>query len=118
MKTAKRNSVPVTAQMLHELQDETKNGFKKFDARFKRVDARLRQVDARFDKVDARFDSMDARFDNMDAKFDELKHEIKADIHRLGLLIEEQNARNVFVLDGLTSLFNRQDRIEQKVSKL
>jgi uncharacterized protein (UPF0335 family) len=30
-------------------------------------------------------------------------------------LIEEQNARNKVVLDGLTALMSRQDRVEQRV---
>lgn len=41
-------------------------------------------------------------------------HGIKADIRHVTALIEEQNARNVIVLDGLNVLFARQERIERK----
>ncbi len=60
-----------------------------------------------------------------DGKFHEVKaeiHEVKADlakldksVHRVALLVEEQNNRNKIVLDGLTQLFARQDRVEKKL---
>ncbi len=39
-------------------------------------------------------------------------HDLKADMHRIGLLVEEQNNRNKIVLDGLAHIIYRQDRIE------
>ena len=49
-------------------------------------------------------------------------HDLKADIHRLssvihrlGVIFEEQNARNAIVLDGYASLFERQERVEKKL---
>ncbi len=41
-------------------------------------------------------------------------HGLKSEVHKLAVLIEEQNARNRVVLDGLTNLFTRQDRVEQQ----
>ncbi|MGE3387812.1 MAG: hypothetical protein AB7K41_13875 [Bdellovibrionales bacterium] len=50
------------------------------------------------------------------------RQEVKSDIaammakiHQTHLLIEEQNNRNKIVLDGLTSLFARQERLENIV---
>ena len=40
---------------------------------------------------------------------------IGAQIYELRALIEEQNARNAIVYDGLTNLFARQDRVEKRV---
>lgn len=45
-------------------------------------------------------------------------HKISSELHRVALLVEEQNARNKVVLDGLTSLFARQERVESQVEKL
>jgi len=42
-------------------------------------------------------------------------HGLKADVHKLCVLIEEQNARNIVVLDGLNGLFIRQERVEKRV---
>lgn len=42
-------------------------------------------------------------------------HDIRGEIHRLGGLMEEQNARNAVVMDGLRNLFGRQERIEDRM---
>lgn len=39
--------------------------------------------------------------------------ELKASVHQSNLLVEEQNANNRIVLEGLQALWERQDRIEQ-----
>ncbi|MBX3021118.1 MAG: hypothetical protein KF799_05520 [Bdellovibrionales bacterium] len=118
--------------------------FTSIDARFTSIDARFDGIDARFISIDARFDGIDARLDGIDKRFDALETNLEArfsnleasweakldaklesklspivsEIHRLALLIEEQNARNKIVLDGLTGLFARQDRVETKVEEL
>ena len=138
----KSSKIEVTVGMLDETRAELKSdittlrlemraGFKKVDARFKKVDARFNEidarfkkidarfneVDARFDEIDARFKKIDARFDEMDARFNKLEAQISAltaMVHRLMVLVEEQNARNIFVLDGYTSLDARVRAIEAK----
>ncbi len=55
---------------------------------------------------------------NLENQIVDLKDFIKSEMHQMKLLIEEQNARNIFVLDGLTNLFDRQDRLEKRVEKL
>jgi uncharacterized phage infection (PIP) family protein YhgE len=52
-------------------------------------------------------------------------HEVKAGMHgiqaqmaRIEFLVEEQNARNKVVLDGITAVFSRQDQVEQRVSNI
>ncbi len=45
-------------------------------------------------------------------------YSLKAEMHRVALLVEEQNAKNNIVLDGLTSLFHRQERVESEVKDL
>jgi hypothetical protein len=37
---------------------------------------------------------------------------------RIEFLVEEQNARNKVVLDGITALMSRQDQVEQRVSEV
>jgi chromosome segregation ATPase len=95
--------------------------FKKIDARFNEVDARFKEVDARFNEVDARFDEMDARFNKMDARFDQLSSQIlglTATVHRAVALAEEQNARNLIVLDGYAQIYGRQQLIESRTGRL
>jgi chromosome segregation ATPase len=92
--------------------------FNEVDARFNEVDARFKEVDARFDRVDARFDQMEARFNQIDARFDTMDSKFErvlSEISRIGLIVEEQNARNRVVMEGLTGLWQRQDRVEKRV---
>lgn len=51
--------------------------------------------------------------------------EVKSDVqkvlvavHRVTALVEEQNSRNRYVLDGYQSLHDRQDRVESRVDEL
>jgi hypothetical protein len=43
---------------------------------------------------------------------------LSSNMYRLTALVEEQNARNIAVMDGLTNLFSRQERIEARVDQV
>jgi hypothetical protein len=75
--------IPVTAKMLQKTRAELKS-----DITTLRLETR-----AGFKKVDARFDTLEAMISGL-----------QASIHRMQVLFEEQNARNVYVLDGYASL--------------
>src|SRR5262249_36350819 len=45
-------------------------------------------------------------------------HGVRGDMARIGFLVEEQNARNKVVLDALTAMMQRQDRVEQRMDKV
>lgn len=141
----KANDVPVTRKMLYIVRDElkadTRSLERKMDAQFKRVDSRFDKMESRFDKMESRFDKVESRFNEMESRFDEVEsrfdemnskfngidsrflqiearlEKMSGDIHRIALLVEEQNAKNTFVLDGLTSLFHRQDRVEARMQR-
>ena len=117
----KSPDIPVTAAMLNEARYELKAEITSFrlevNARFKQVDARFERVDARFEQIDARFEQIDARFEQVEASILSLKSEVAkvlAAVHRVGLLVEEQNARNKYALDGYASLSERMDEWEKK----
>jgi chromosome segregation ATPase len=83
--------------------------FADMDVKFANIDAKFADMDVKFANIDGKFANIDARFDTMESKFSELQSEV----HRVALLVEEQNARNAIVMDGLTILFERQERVEQ-----
>ena len=56
--------------------------------------------------------------DELKADFSGRFEKISSELHRVALLVEVQTARNTIVLDGLTSLFTRQERVESQVDKL
>ncbi len=89
--------LPATQGMLQlvrrELKAEMKAGF--------------RQVDARFAQIDSRFAQMDSKLEL-----------ISSDIARIGVLVEEQNSKNRILLEALTGLWQRQDRVETRVDEV
>jgi hypothetical protein len=66
--------------------------------------ADIRSIDA---KIDSKIGSVEARIHSLDGK-----------IERVIALVEEQNNRNLVVLDGYQSIYDRQDRVEKKVDQL
>ena len=87
--------------------------FNKVDAKFSEMDARFSKIDAKFNQMDARFSQMDARFSQMDAKFDLMM----AEIHRIGISVDEQNHRNKIVLDGYELLYNKINKFEAETNE-
>jgi chromosome segregation ATPase len=126
------NAVPATLGMLHDVRDELKSDIRaldhKMNSRFDGLNARFGEIDARFNKIDARFSEMDARFNKIDARFDVMSSRLEemhsslekmsSRMHQMHLLAEEQNARNKIVMDGLTSLFVRQERGEERIDSM
>jgi predicted nuclease with TOPRIM domain len=123
-----RGDLKSLRQEMNARFDKVDARFKEVDSRFDKVDARFKEVDSRFDKMDARFDEMDSRFDKMNARFDEMDSRFTgmnsrfdgliSEVHRIALLVEEQNARNKIVMDGLNVLFDRQERVEKRLDRL
>jgi len=99
----KPSEVPITQAMLYEVRNELK--------------ADIRSLSHRFDSIDSKFESIDKRFVSMDHKIDSKTEEMMSAIHRIGLLVEEQNAKNDIVLEGLSNLFHRQERLEGELGE-
>lgn len=70
------------------------------------------------DELKAEIRSGGHRTDSLEARLESYFEKMMSEIHRIGLLVEEQNARNIIVLDGLRSLFDRQERLEARVRDL
>lgn len=123
--------VPVTQRMLFGVRDQLSADIRQLDAKLcganssmeARLDGRISSLETRLDarissletRVDGRISSLEAK---LEGKIDSRFHELSSQIHQIKILVEEQNARNIIVMDGLTSLYDRQDRLEAKVDKL
>lgn len=57
-------------------------------------------------------DELNSSIKSIDAKAESRFHEMSSQIHQIKILVEEQNAKNNIVLDGLNVLFERQERVE------
>jgi hypothetical protein len=124
---------------LTTLRLETRAGFLQVDARFAGVDngfvgveKRFVGVDARFTQIDARFAEVDARFAEVDNRFIELRSEMQAGftrvdgqlsevkslMHKVLAIVEEQNAKFNFALDGYAAVDYHIDKLEKKIKDL
>lgn len=88
--------------------------FSQIDSKFSQIDSKFSQIDSRFNQVDSRFNQIDSRFDQMDSKFEQ----VLAEVSRIGVLVEEQNSRNNIVMEGLSGLWHRQQRVETRVDEI
>ncbi len=80
----KTGDLPATQSMLTILRKQIKS---EINSSEKRLESKINQVESKIELV-------------------------LSEIHRMAILMEEQNSRNKFVLDGYASLYERQDRLE------
>jgi chromosome segregation ATPase len=123
--TSRSKDLPASQGMLHLVRSELKADIRglhsEMNSRFDQVDARFNQIDARFNQIDSRFKQMDSKFSQMDSKFNQMDskfEQVLSAVARVGTGVEEQNSRNRVVLEGLTGLWQRQDRLETRVDKV
>jgi hypothetical protein len=98
-KPMKSSEVPVTVKMLYSVRDE-------MNSKFLSLEHKLNSHDKRFDAIDAKFSSLDERVKSSEQR-------LMAEIHKMVLIGEEQRNQNRMVMDLLTNLFERQDRVEK-----
>lgn len=81
----------------------------------------LERVDQVQNKLEAKIHEVRAEVQEVRAEVHEIKadiHEIKGGMARMTLLLEEQNARNKVVLDGLVAVMARQERTETRLDRV
>jgi predicted nucleic acid-binding Zn-ribbon protein len=87
---ARSKDIPATLGMLHLVRDELRSDIRALEHK---TNAGLNEVKSAIDKM-------------------------SSSIHQMQLLAEEQRAENRIVMDGLTNLFSRQERIEDQIDSL
>lgn len=107
----KSKDVPVTKAMLDEAVDGLRTVVDGHYSEFKNFRIQMGREFTKFRS------EMASEFTAVRTEMSQGFTEVKSEIHRLALLVEEQNARNIFVLDGLTQLSDRQERLEKDYSK-
>jgi uncharacterized protein YdcH (DUF465 family) len=97
-------NMPVTVGIIEEFREEIKS--------------HLRVHDRKFESLDHRFESLEQRFGSLEQKTESFRCEVLVEVRRTRMLVEEQNNKNNIVLDGLSSLFGRQERVEGRVDEI
>jgi hypothetical protein len=98
------NDIPATLGMLHLVRDELKSDISSLEFKMSRG----------FLKVDSRFAEVTSEMSGLKADIAEMK----SNMLQMRILAEEQRAENRIVMDGLTSLFSRQDRCEIRIDSV
>jgi hypothetical protein len=104
--------VPVSLKLLNAKMAEVKG----------EVTTHRLETKAEFTKIDARFNAMEQRFDgkintltaHIDAKFEAL---FTLNAKTLAI-VEEQNARNRFALDGYTLVYEKQLETDARLARI
>jgi chromosome segregation ATPase len=112
------DEVPVTRGMLSGVRSEL---LQRIDQGREEARADSRKLDAKIDGVRAEVHDLRAEVHEMRAEVHGVKaeiHEVKAGMARIEVLVEEQNARNRIVLDGITALLSRQNQVEERVTQV
>ena len=89
--------------------------FDAMDARFESMERRFDAVDSRFEAMEKRFGAVDARFDELDAKIDRRFDELSAQMHRMLLIMEEQNLRNRQAYDGYLVMYETVQDLKNRI---
>ena len=88
--------------MDNEMRQEFQKLFSRLDETFGKIDARFDGIDKRFDDVDARFDRVDARFSSIDGQL----VAIRGELHRHGVLLDEQSKELKLAVRTFEALHN------------
>lgn len=121
-KPVKSADVPATKAMLYEARFEMKHEFNatriELKSDFRKLNTKIDTVEQ---KLSARIDTLDqnlsAKIEHGLSAMDVKVEKILSAVHRIELVVEEQNARNLYVLDGYTSLNDRLEKVEKAVGK-
>ena len=90
--------LPATQSMLTSLQKQIKANINSSE---KRLESKISHVESKINQVESKVNNIESKIEL-----------VLSEVHRMAVLMEEQNTRNKFVLDGYASLYERQDRLE------
>jgi len=130
----KSGEVPATMNVVHSVRDELNHKIDSVKTELHhKIDSVKTELNHKIDsvktelnhKIDSvktelnhKIDSVNAdlsgKMDSLNTKMDTGFNHLSNQIHQIKILMEEQNARNRYVLDGYASLYERQERLEQE----
>lgn len=97
-KPVRSSQVPVTVEMLHESEARLMH----------KIESLRSELKAEINGVKSEMHGLKAEIHGLKSEMHGLKSEMhgnKSELHRIALLVEEQNARNKYVMDGYAQLY-------------
>jgi predicted nuclease with TOPRIM domain len=102
--------------------------FTDMEAKFTSIDSRFTDMEARFTAIDSRFTEMEARFTSIESRFTGIEGQltglsarferIESILWGMKAMMEEQNTKILFALDGYNFLSAKVDRVENRIVKV
>jgi tetrahydromethanopterin S-methyltransferase subunit G len=81
------------------------------------IPATKRHLDDFRSELKSEIASLNLRISSLESKIDSKFEEVLAAIHKNSALVEAQEDRNKYVLDGYSQLYKRQEDLEEKVDR-
>ncbi len=95
--------------------------FAAIDGKFAGIDGNFAGIDGKFSNIDGRFSDMESRFTRIDSQFlavDARFERIESILLSMKVLLEEQNSRNRYVLDGYNFIYEKSERSEKRLVRI
>lgn len=131
-------SVKIEVKKINTNLDHLRHEFNSQRSDIKKVDAKIeslrrdfnsqrsdiKKINAKLESHQHEFDSIRSEIKKVDSKLEAFKCEIRSifeqlvsAMHRNNAMVEEQNIRNKYVLDGHVAITARQDTFEQRIDE-
>ncbi len=117
----KTSDLPVTQLMLttlhKQIKSDVKSTEKHLESKINQVESKINQVESKINQVESKINQVESKINQVESKINQVESKIElvlSEVHRIAVLMEEQNSRNKFVLDGYDSIYQRQDRLEAR----
>lgn len=121
----KSEDMPVTQSVLNEFRQEIKHDMtsiklevKQVESHLKQVESHLKQVESQVKQVEHQVKQVESQVKQVESRLESKIETVLSVVHRTHALIEEQNSRNRYVLDGYTSLNDRLDNHENEIQNI
>jgi len=118
IRVVRSGQVSVTKDMIFAVRDELKSDILSLKHGNKSMKLDIGSLRLEFKSLRGEFKSLKLDMSSLREDFKRFEADISSQVHKITLLVEEQNARNVIVLDGLSILSHRQTQIEKNMVEL
>jgi archaellum component FlaC len=98
VKPVRSSQTPTTSAMLYEMEERLNH---RMDKGFHRLTTDIQDIKADIGGIKAEIGGIKADIGDIKVEMSGMKSEL----HRVALLVEEQNARNKYVMDGYAQLY-------------
>ena len=109
--SSRSDLLPVNRKMLHVVRDELKSDILA-------VRHEMKSFSHRVDSLDHKIESLDHKVESLSHKVDGFQASVSSQLHEMKLMWESNLHEQRLMMEHMTVLFERQDRVEQGLADL